>query len=199
MKDKKVFSAEFFRKYGILMVLVFMWVLLLIVSPTFRTLKNAENILRQVSVNGILAIGMTFVIMTGGIDLTVGALVAVVGVISGSILSASPNMVVPAVLAGIAICALFGAINGYFVAYIGVPAFVATLAMQTIARGFAYVYSNGKPYTLLSPSFSAILSTFARMLSSAHCSFTLVLAPLPSSADAVITAVPPETMRTFPS
>ena len=156
MKDKKVFSAEFFRKYGILMVLVFMWVLLLIVSPTFRTLKNAENILRQVSVNGILAIGMTFVIMTGGIDLTVGALVAVVGVISGSILSASPNMVVPAVLAGIAICALFGAINGYFVAYIGVPAFVATLAMQTIARGFAYVYSNGKPYTLLSPSFSVI-------------------------------------------
>ncbi len=156
MKDKKVFNAEFVRKYGILMVLMTMWLLLLIVSPTFRTVTNAVNILRQVSVNGILAIGMTFVIMTGGIDLTVGALVAVAGVISGSILSVAPSMVIPAVLAGIVVCALFGALNGFFVAYIGVPAFVATLADMTIARGFAYVYSNGKPYTLLSPAFSVI-------------------------------------------
>ena len=83
---RKVFDAEFVRKYGILMVLVIMWVVMLAVSPTFRTVSNAINILRQVAVNGILAIGMTFVIMTGGIDLTVGSLVAVAGVISGSIL-----------------------------------------------------------------------------------------------------------------
>ncbi len=99
---------------------------------------------------------MTFVIMTGGIDLTVGSLVAVVGVVTGSILVQNPQNVVLAVLAGIVVCALFGAMNGFFAAYMGVPPFVATLAGQTIARGFAYVYSDGKPYTLASDGFSVI-------------------------------------------
>ena len=85
MRQSKL-NMEFARKYGILIVLVAMWSILMMVSPTFRTTKNAVNILRQVSVNGIIAIGMTFVIMTGGIDLTVGSLVAVAGVVSGSIL-----------------------------------------------------------------------------------------------------------------
>ena len=128
----------------------------MIVSPTFRTTKNAVNILRQVSVNGIIAIGMTFVIMTGGIDLTVGSLVAAAGVVSGSILVANPSNVLLAVAAGIVVCALFGAMNGFFVAYMEVPPFVATLAGMTIARGFAYVYSDGKPYTLASEGFSLI-------------------------------------------
>lgn len=138
------------------MVLVIMWLLLMAVSPTFRTTKNAVNILRQVSVNGIIAIGMTFVIMTGGIDLTVGSLVAVAGVVTSSILVANPSNVVIAVAAGIIVCGLFGAMNGFFVAYMGVPPFVATLAGMTIARGFAYVYSDGKPYTLASEGFSLI-------------------------------------------
>ena len=99
---------------------------------------------------------MTFVIMTGGIDLTVGSLVAVAGVVAGSILVADPSNVVVAVAAGIAACALFGAMNGFFVAYMEVPPFVATLAGMSIARGFAYVYSNGKPYTLASERFSLL-------------------------------------------
>lgn len=154
--NKSKINMEFARKYGILIVLIVMWVLLMAVSPTFRTVTNAVNILRQVAVNGIIAIGMTFVIMTGGIDLTVGSLVAVAGVVSGSILVANPDNVVLAVAAGILVCALFGAMNGFFAAYMGVPPFVATLAGQTIARGFAYVYSDGKPYTLASDGFSMI-------------------------------------------
>lgn len=155
MKQSKI-NMEFARKYGILLVLLIMWILLMAVSPTFRTTKNAVNILRQVSVNGIIAIGMTFVIMTGGIDLTVGSQVAVAGVVAGSILVANPANVAVAVIAGIVACALFGAMNGFFVAYMDVPPFVATLAGQTIARGFAYVYSNGKPYTLASDGFTVI-------------------------------------------
>ncbi len=119
--NRSKFNMEFARKYGILIVLVVMWILLMIVSPTFRTTKNAVNILRQVSVNGIIAIGMTFVIMTGGIDLTVGSLVAAAGVVSGSILVANPSNVLLAVAAGIVVCALFGAMNGFFVAYMEVP------------------------------------------------------------------------------
>ncbi|MGO5052069.1 ABC transporter permease [Lachnospiraceae bacterium LCP25S3_G4] len=155
-KAQKLSGIDFAKKYGILMVLVIMWIILLCVSPTFRTTDNAINILRQVSVNGIIAIGMTFVIMTGGIDLTVGSLIAVSGVVAGSILVKNPQNVVIAIAAALIICALFGAMNGFFVAYMDVPAFVATLAGMTIARGFAYVYSDGKPYTLASEGFSVI-------------------------------------------
>lgn len=155
-KEQKLTGIDFAKKYGIVIVLAVMWIILLCVSPTFRTADNAVNILRQVSVNGIIAIGMTFVIMTGGIDLTVGSLIAVAGVICGSILVNSPENVAVAILAALLVCALFGAMNGFFVAYMNVPAFVATLAGMTIARGFAYVYSDGKPYTLSSEGFSVI-------------------------------------------
>ena len=94
--------------------------------------------------------------MTGGIDLTVGALVAVSGVICGSILVVHPDQVLLAVLASVLVCAAFGALNGFFVSFVGVPAFVATLAGMTMARGFAYVYSDGKPYTLNAPGFRFI-------------------------------------------
>lgn len=155
-KEQKLTGIDFAKKYGIVIVLAVMWIILLCVSPTFRTADNAVNILRQVSVNGIIAIGMTFVIMTGGIDLTVGSLIAVAGVICGSILVNSPENVAVAIWAALLVCALFGAMNGFFVAYMNVPAFVATLAGMTIARGFAYVYSDGKPYTLSSEGFSVI-------------------------------------------
>lgn len=153
---KHTAGSELARKYGILLVLVVMSVLLICVSPTFRTMDNAVNILRQVSVNGIISIGMTFVIMTGGIDLTVGSVIAVSGVIAGSILVKNPENVAFAVIAALIVSGLFGAINGFFVAYMRVPAFVATLAGMTMARGFAYVYSNGKPYTLASSGFGRL-------------------------------------------
>lgn len=152
----KMKNMDFARKYGILLVLIIMWMIMLIVSPTFRTADNAINILRQVSVNGIIAIGMTYVIMTGGIDLTVGSLIAVSGVVAGSILVAQPTNIAGAIVTALVICALFGAFNGFLVAYMDVPAFVATLAGMTIARGFAYVYSDGKPYTLASDGFRFI-------------------------------------------
>lgn len=155
-KEHTLSGMDMIKKYGIVIVLAVMWVILLCVSPTFRTVDNAVNILRQVSVNGIIAIGMTFVIMTGGIDLTVGSLIAVAGVVCGSVLVRSPGNVALGIAAALVVCALFGAMNGFFVAYIQVPPFVATLAGMTIARGFAYVYSDGKPYTLSSEGFSVI-------------------------------------------
>ncbi len=151
--EKSLKYRNFLRKYAVLLVLIVMIIIMSIVSPTFRTLKNAENILRQVSVNGILAIGMTLVIMTGGIDLTVGPLVAVSGVVAGSILVVNPDNIFLAIFASIIICGLFGLANGVFISKFSVPPFIATLAGQTIARGFSYVYSNGKPYTLSSDKF----------------------------------------------
>jgi len=155
MKTTYISTMAFLKKFGILIVLITLWAILLAVSPTFRTIENGINILRQVAVNGIMAIGMTFVIMTGGIDLTVGSL---------SLLVVNPQNVVFAVLAGIIVCGLFGAMNGAFVAYADVPPFVATLAGMTIARGFAYVYSNGKPYTLASEGFRVIGKGYAPII-----------------------------------
>jgi len=163
-KFEDISGMDFLKRYGIFIVLVVMWVIMLVVSPTFRTADNAVNILRQVAVNGVIAIGMTLVIMTGGIDLTVGSLIAVSGVVTGSLLVKDPTNVVGAVAAGILICGVFGAMNGVFVAYAGVPPFVATLAGTTIARGFAYVYSNGKPYTLASDGFRFIGKGYAPII-----------------------------------
>lgn len=153
---KNIDYKHILRKYGIGLVLLSLWIVLSIVSETFRTPANSLNILRQVSMNGVIAVGMTYVIMTGGIDLSVGSLVAVAGVIVGSILTLNPSMVLIAVLAAIAVCVFFGAMNGFFISQANVPAFIATLATMTIARGFAYVYSNGKPYILKSEGFKLL-------------------------------------------
>ncbi|WP_312694984.1 ABC transporter permease [Caproiciproducens sp.] len=156
MESRKIDTMALVKKYGIFIVLVTLWVVFSLSSSTFRTADNFSNILRQVSTNGIIAVGMTFIIMVGGIDLSVGSQVAVAGVIGGSILVANPGNTVFAVIASVVVCCLFGVMNGFFVAKGKVPAFIVTLATMTMARGFAYVYSDGKPYTLKSPNFNLI-------------------------------------------
>lgn len=159
MKNTGVLKA-FLRKYGIIVVLIALWVLMLIISPTFRTWNNVVNIFRQVSIKGIIALGMTYVILIGCIDLTVGSQVAVAGVIAGSILVPHPEMVIPAMLAGMVICTIYDAICGVFIAKLNVPPFIATLAGMTAARGIAYVYSNGTPYVLASEQFKILGSGY---------------------------------------
>jgi ribose/xylose/arabinose/galactoside ABC-type transport system permease subunit len=139
-------------KYGLLIVLA----VLSFVSDSFFTATNLINILRQISVNGILALGMTMIIIAGGIDLSIGSLVAVGGVVSGSIILAHPNSVFLAVMAGILACGAFGLLNGIMVKQFNIPGFIATLACMTIARGFALVYSDGRPYVLYSDTFKSI-------------------------------------------
>lgn len=135
------------RRFGLLLVLILMIIIMSIVSEVFLTSTNIINVLRQVSMNGILAVGLTFVILTGGIDLSVGSLVAVTGVIAGSMLQKGIG-VVPTVLVSIGASVLFGFFNGILISSAKLPPFIATLASQTIARGFALVYSDGRPYTI---------------------------------------------------
>jgi ribose/xylose/arabinose/galactoside ABC-type transport system permease subunit len=147
---------DIIRKYGILLILLAIALFLSIISPVFLTFNNLLNVVRQISINGIIAVGMTFVIIIGGIDLSVGSIVAVAGVIAGSILSTNPSNVFYAVFAAIVASAIFGLLNGLLVSKFNIAAFVATLATMTIARGFALVYTNGKPYVLASKSFSTL-------------------------------------------
>ena len=148
-------TGDIVRQFGLLIIIALMVIVMSIVSDVFLTPNNLINVLRQVSINGILAVGLTFVILTGGIDLSVGSLVAVTGVIVGDLLLKGysvPVAIGVSVLASI----LFGVFNGTMVAYFSLPPFIATLATQTIGNGFALVYSKGRPFAISNAVFKNI-------------------------------------------
>lgn len=114
-----------------------------IAPAAFPTTDNFFNITRNFAFIGIMALGMTAVILTGGIDLSVGSIMGVVGVVCGLILEAEQHWLL-AVLGGLATGALAGAVNGWFIAYVGLPPFVVTLGMLSVARSLAIVLSQNK-------------------------------------------------------
>lgn len=148
---------ESMQKYGICLVLLAMIVIMSIVSPTFRTFGNSINILQQVSSDGIMAIGMLFVMIAGGIDLSIGSIIALTSVVLGQMLTnITPGNIVMAILVAVAISALFGALNGFLVAKFNMFPFVVTLATQLVIRGVAYLLGSGASVTLASKQFRAI-------------------------------------------
>lgn len=149
------------QRFGILIALVVLCIVLAFANEHFLSTRNVLNVLRQTSINGILAIGMTFVILTRGIDLSVGSVVALTGVVAASLASTSatamvaggPYPVAAALAAGILVGMACGAASGTVVARFNVPAFVATLGMLSIARGLTLLYSGGRPVPALTPDF----------------------------------------------
>jgi ribose transport system permease protein len=123
-----------------------------LLSPYFLTPANLLNVLRQVSINAILALGMTVVIVKGGIDLSVGSLLALAGALAAGLsLSGLPPAL--AMGAGIGMAVALGALQGLLVAYAGLPPFIVTLAGLTVFRGFTLVYTDGRPITGLPEAF----------------------------------------------
>ena len=148
------------QRYGILIALAALCLVLSLVSDNFLTSRNIINVLRQTSINGILAIGMTFVILTRGIDLSVGSVVALVGVLSASFattgaagIAGAPYMPLIPVLVGLVTGTAIGAVSGTVVARFSVPAFVATLGMLSAARGLTLIYSGGRPIPALTEGY----------------------------------------------
>ena len=111
----------------------------------FYSQRNLINVLRQVSSNACLAFGMTFAIITGGIDLSVGSILALSGTLSAGLIVKSGFSVPQAVITAIVIGTCLGLFNGFVIAKTTIPPFIVTLAMMQIARGAAYIYSNGQP------------------------------------------------------
>lgn len=152
---------ELGQKYGILIALALTCIFLSFASEYFLTPRNILNVLRQSSINGILAIGMTFVILTRGIDLSVGSVVALAGIVSASLATTSSAAMIPggpypvliALAAGIAVGAGSGAVSGVIVARFAVPSFVATLGMLSAARGLTLIFAGGRPVPALIPEF----------------------------------------------
>lgn len=156
MKDKlKTSRALHFDQLPILLALAALCVVMSVLSGDFLSQYNVVNILQQTTINATLAIGMTFVIITGGIDLSVGSILAFSGIFLGMMLKGG----VPAPLA-IALCLLIGCacglLNGALVAYAKLPPFIVTLGMLSIARGLALIIAGGKNNSTFSAGFRAL-------------------------------------------
>ncbi len=144
----KSFIAKFARDYGIGAALALEVFLFSFLSPYFFTADNLLNVSLQISITAIIAAGMTFVILTGGIDLSVGSVVALVGVIGTSVLKANlplPVAFALAVLAGLLLGLFSGSVAGYFITKFSITPFIVTLALMTIWRGAAFMYTEGRP------------------------------------------------------
>ncbi len=150
MKD---FLRQNIAKIGPFIGLIVITIILGVLSDTFFTLSNIFNLLRQVSVNALIAFGMTFVILTAGIDLSVGSLLALGSALTAGLLASGMDPML-AVLIGLVIGLALGAVNGLIITKGKVAPFIATLATMTIFRGATLVYTDGKPITGLSDSFA---------------------------------------------
>ena len=140
------------RSFTLAFVIVAIVIIMGFASPVFLTSKNIINIIRQISINGIIAVGMTFVILTGGIDLSVGAVVAITSVITGYFLEQG-YFWLTACLIALLVAIVFGTVNGFMVSYVGFQPFIATLASVTMGGGIALAFSDGKPYSIKNPHF----------------------------------------------
>lgn len=136
-------TKRILREYGSLLGLVLICAVLGLLSDRFLTASNLINVARQVSINAIVAAGMTLVILTAGIDLSVGSTIALAG--CAALLVAGPAGDLAGMLTGLLAAAAVGALNGGLVAWGRVPPFIATLATMTVVRGVALVLTNGEP------------------------------------------------------
>lgn len=151
--DWKKKASHLFGRYGIFFIFIGMVILMSILSPAFLNVYNLINIVRQVSFIGIVAMGVTIIIITKGIDLSSGSVIALVSVIAASFAHPGEYPLVVSILVGLAVGTLAGFINGTITAKGMIPPFIATLGMMTAARGLALLYSDGKPIDNLSDSF----------------------------------------------
>ncbi len=145
----------FLKRFGLLLVYALLALGLTLLSDRFLTGSNQINIVRQATISGIVAIGMTLVILTAGIDLSVGSILALSAVVAADLVKQG----VPALLGfliAIAIGAVMGMINGVMITRGKIPPFIATLGMLTVGRGLTLMYTQGKPFTGLPESFRFI-------------------------------------------
>ena len=138
-------------RFGVLFGFIILVIVSTILNPRFLTSTNILNVVRQISIFGIIAIGQTFVILIGGIDLSVGSILALVVVLTGGFL---PDWGIPlTILMGLVVGTVIGSINGFGVTKGNVQPFVMTLGMLGIARGLAFLYTGGMPIPVLNPDF----------------------------------------------
>lgn len=158
-KTNKNKVGKILSKYAIYIILVLLIVAMSFLSKGFLKWANVINIVRQNSFVGLVAVGMTFVAITGGIDLSVGAVMAFAGMVTAKFCVADSGMQLPLIVAialGVLVAAIIGAINGLLVTKGKIEPFIATLGTQTILRGAALLLHNGRPVIDLTDEFAQI-------------------------------------------
>jgi ribose transport system permease protein len=154
-------SINFIRRNaGILIALTVICVILSFLSPVFLTVNNILNVLRQVSTNADIALGMTLVILTGGIDLSVGAVVAIAGTMAAGFIALNGLPAWVAIGLGLLIGIAIGFLNGFIITKTGIPQFLVTMAVLIMTRGLVYVYTGGLPIRTLDPIFNKVGSGY---------------------------------------
>lgn len=151
---KAMGMAGLYRRYGTLLIFAAIFVLASLLNENFLTSANLTNVLRQVVVVSLLACGVTFIIILGHIDVSLGAVLALCGTIAASVMAQTQSIAL-AVAAGVGVGMLTGLVNGWVITHFGIPSFIMTLAMTMVARGTVLLYTAGIPVSGLG-SFSAI-------------------------------------------
>jgi len=149
---RQEFIIHYGRQFGTLLGLIGLCVVLWILTPHFLTVSNLLNVAQQTSINAIIAVGLTFVIITAGIDLSVGSILAFSGVVLASALQAGCPIPL-AMLVGLAVGMMCGLVNGVLISFGRIPPFISTLGMMSVARGSALLYTGGRPVSGFSESF----------------------------------------------
>lgn len=150
-----------FQRYGIVLVLLVLAAALSLATDSFATSANLTNVARQVSINGILAVGVTFVLLTGGVDLSLGSVVALSGVACALCAHPGPWPVIVPITVGVLTGGLCGAVNGWLVTRGKIAPFIVTLGMMTVARGGALILSEGKPVANMTPALTDLAGDLA--------------------------------------
>ena len=143
---------QYGRQFGTLVGLVVLSLVLWALTPYFLTVSNLLNIAQQASINAIIAVGMTFVIITAGIDLSVGSVLAFSGVVLASCLQADFPLPI-AIFVGVGVGVFSGMVNGLLITFGKLPPFISTLGMMSVARGAALLFTDGRPISGFSEGF----------------------------------------------
>ncbi|MDK2816165.1 MAG: inositol transport system permease protein [Moorella sp. (in: firmicutes)] len=144
------------ERYGTLFILLLMVVITTILYPGFLSFTNLTNVVRQISIIAIIAFGSTFVIISGGIDLSPGSIVGLTSVVVASLAHPGMYPVIVPIFAGIIVGSLAGLVNGMIIAKTKIPPFIVTLGMMIAARGAALIYSDGRPIGNFTKTFEFI-------------------------------------------
>lgn len=147
MKNKKLQNASFaelYSRYGILLILIIALIAGAVLSPAFLVWSNLVSVAKNVGVYAIMALGMTRLLIGGGVDLSAGSNVAMCSVITALVVNATGSSLL-ATLAAVVVGAMVGSVNGFFASYVGLMPFIVTLATQMTVRGLAYLVAGGAP------------------------------------------------------
>jgi ribose transport system permease protein len=156
LQRRKKSISGLFNNYGIVFVLIGVCIVITILNPKFITGNNLLNVIRQISMTGIVATGMTFVILQADIDLSVGSVAALGGVLSAGFVANSGLPVALAVILALAICSGLGFLMGFIITKANVHSFVVSLGMLSIARGLTMIYTDGYPISNLGDAYCFI-------------------------------------------